>query len=166
MSARGPTQCYYSIKPDGIAGRIGHSTQHHFDAAPPGVLSLILSNLWQFIRDNWLSNRIFNSYDDILDHRCHAWNRLADQPCWGGRPPYGIRMCQSESLDLNRRRPPKEEIIRIGMDTSKHLFQLHGVNAAEQPILRKKLRRKEMIDFFQKLPSTVVAIEACGASHH
>ncbi|MFP5433886.1 MAG: IS110 family transposase, partial [Alphaproteobacteria bacterium] len=59
-----------------------------------------------------------------------------------------------------------EQIIRIGMDTSKHLFQLHGVNAAEQPILRKKLRRKEMIDFFQKLPSTVVAIEACGASHH
>jgi transposase len=40
-----------------------------------------------------------------------------------------------------------EQIIRIGMDTSKHVFQLHGVNAAEQPILRKKLRRKEMMGF-------------------
>ena len=33
-----------------------------------------------------------------------------------------------------------DQIIRIGMDTSKHVFQLHGVNAAEEPILRKKLR--------------------------
>lgn len=52
------------------------------------------------------------------------------------------------------------------MDTSKHIFQLHGVNAAEEPVLRKKLRRKEMITFFEKLPQTVIAIEACGGSHH
>ena len=36
------------------------------------------------------------------------------------------------------------QIIRIGMDTSKHVFQLHGVNAAEEPILRKKLRRQDL----------------------
>ena len=59
-----------------------------------------------------------------------------------------------------------DQIIRIGMDTSKHVFQLHGVNAAEEPVLRKKLRRKEMVAFFGKLPPTVVAIEACGGSHH
>lgn len=59
-----------------------------------------------------------------------------------------------------------EQIIRIGMDTSKHFFQLHGVNAAEQPVLRKKLWRKEMVAFFEKLPPTVVGIEACGGSHH
>ena len=59
-----------------------------------------------------------------------------------------------------------EQIIRIGMDTSKHVFQLHGVNAAEAPVLRKKLRRKEMVAFFEKLAPTVIAIEACGASHH
>jgi hypothetical protein len=52
------------------------------------------------------------------------------------------------------------------MDTSKHVFQLHGVNAAEVPILRKKLRRKEMVTFFQKLAPAVIAIEACGASRH
>lgn len=52
------------------------------------------------------------------------------------------------------------------MDTSKHVFQLHGVNSADQPVLRKKLRRKEMVEFFGKLPPTVVAIEACGGSHH
>lgn len=59
-----------------------------------------------------------------------------------------------------------DEIKRIGMDTSKHVFQLHGVNGAEQPVLRRKLRRREMVEFFEKLPATVVAIEACGASHH
>ena len=59
-----------------------------------------------------------------------------------------------------------EQIIRIGIDTSKHLFQLHGVNAAEQPVLRRKLRRNEMMAFFEKLPPTVIAIEACGSSHH
>jgi transposase len=59
-----------------------------------------------------------------------------------------------------------EQISRIGMDTSKHIFQLHGVNAAEEPVLRKKLRRKEMFAFFENLAPTVIAIEACGASHH
>lgn len=37
-------------------------------------------NVWQFIRDNWLSNRIFTSYADILDHCCFAWNKLVEQP--------------------------------------------------------------------------------------
>ena len=59
-----------------------------------------------------------------------------------------------------------DQIIRIGMDTSKHVFQLHGVNAAEEPMLRKKLRRQDLITFFGKLPPTVVALEACGGSHH
>ena len=59
-----------------------------------------------------------------------------------------------------------EKIIRIGMDTSKSVFQLHGVNAVEQPVLRKKLRRQEMIKFFERLEPTVIGIEACGASHH
>lgn len=40
-----------------------------------------VENVWQFLRDNWLSNRIFQSYDDILDHCCAAWNTLIDQPC-------------------------------------------------------------------------------------
>lgn len=58
-----------------------------------------------------------------------------------------------------------DQISRIGLDTSKHVFQLHGVNAAEAVVLRKMLRRKEMVAFFEKLAPTVIAIEACGASH-
>jgi len=59
-----------------------------------------------------------------------------------------------------------KQIIRIGMDTSKHIFQLHGVDAAEQPVLRKRLSRKQMVEFFANLPPTVIGMEACGASQY
>jgi transposase len=61
---------------------------------------------------------------------------------------------------------PWTRLAELGWIRSKHIFQLHGVNAAEAPVLRKKLRRKDMVAFFEKLAPTVVAIEACGASHH
>src|SRR5260370_2564128 len=57
-------------------------------------------------------------------------------------------------------------IIRIGLDTSKHVFQLHGVDASEQPVLRRRLGRKQLEPFFAKLPPTRIGLEACGASHH
>jgi transposase len=59
-----------------------------------------------------------------------------------------------------------DQIIRIGMDTSKHFFQLHGVDGAERPVLRRKLRRNEVLAFFAKLPPTVIGMEACGAAHY
>jgi transposase len=58
------------------------------------------------------------------------------------------------------------QIIRIGMDTSKHFFQLHGVDAAERPVLRRRLRRHQVLAFFAKLPPTVTGMEACGAAHY
>jgi len=39
-----------------------------------------VENIWQFMRDNWLSNRIFKSHDDIVDHCCQAWSKLIDRP--------------------------------------------------------------------------------------
>lgn len=58
------------------------------------------------------------------------------------------------------------QIIRIGVDTSKGVFQLHGVDEAERPVLRRKLRRREVMTFFGKLPATRIGMEACGGSHH
>jgi hypothetical protein len=37
-------------------------------------------NIWQFMRQNWLSNRIFKSFEDIVDHCCYAWNTLIAKP--------------------------------------------------------------------------------------
>jgi transposase len=59
-----------------------------------------------------------------------------------------------------------DEVIRIGLDTSKHVFQVHGVNAAEQAVLRRQLRRGEVERFFGALPRTRIGLEACGAAHH
>ena len=59
-----------------------------------------------------------------------------------------------------------DQIIRIGMDTSKSVFQLHGVTAAEAVVLRKRLHRRDVVKFFRGLAPTVVGIEACGGSHH
>lgn len=39
-----------------------------------------VENVWQYMRDNWLSNRVFETYDDILAHCCDAWNKLVDRP--------------------------------------------------------------------------------------
>jgi transposase len=58
------------------------------------------------------------------------------------------------------------KLARIGIDTSKSVFQLHGVDEKEQAVLRKQLRRRQFVVFFAKLEPTLVGLEACGASHH
>ena len=58
------------------------------------------------------------------------------------------------------------EISRIGMDTSKHVFQLHCVDAEEQVVGRSKLRRRLVLEFFAKQAPTTVGIEACGSAHY
>ena len=55
---------------------------------------------------------------------------------------------------------------RIGLDTSKAVFTVHGVGLDERTALRCSLKRAGVEDFFAKLPPTVVALEACGGSHH
>jgi transposase len=52
------------------------------------------------------------------------------------------------------------------MDTSKSVFQLHGVDEAEQPVLRKKLRRNQVLAFFAGLSPLKIGMEVCGAAHY
>ena len=40
----------------------------------------VMENVWQFMRDNWLSNRIFQNHEDIVSHCCQHWNQLTEQP--------------------------------------------------------------------------------------
>jgi transposase len=69
-------------------------------------------------------------------------------------------------VDNHSQRSRPMTIIRIGLDTSKHVFQVHGVDEREQPVLRRQLRRGEVVKFFAKLASTSIGLEACGAAHH
>ena len=54
----------------------------------------------------------------------------------------------------------------IGLDIAKSVFQVHGVDAASQVVIRRQLKRRYVLAFFQKLPPCLVGIEACASSHH
>ncbi|MBO9725107.1 MAG: IS110 family transposase [Novosphingobium sp.] len=58
------------------------------------------------------------------------------------------------------------EITTIGLDLAKNVFQVHGVDAADTVVVRKALRRAQVLPFFAKLSPCLVGIEACGTSHH
>jgi len=58
------------------------------------------------------------------------------------------------------------EITTIGLDLAKSVFQVHAVDAMGQPVVRKALRRAQVLPFFAKLPPCLIGIEACGTSHH
>ncbi len=58
------------------------------------------------------------------------------------------------------------EIITIGLDIAKSVFQVHGVDGAGHVVLRKKLRRRDVVGFFAGLEPCVVGLEACGGAHH
>ena len=59
-----------------------------------------------------------------------------------------------------------QTITTIGLDIAKSVFQVHGVDAAGQVVIRRQLKRRYVLAFFQKLPSCLIGIEACASSHH
>jgi transposase len=58
------------------------------------------------------------------------------------------------------------KIAIVGLDIAKHVFQLHGMDAAGKAVLRRKLRRAEVVPFFANLHHCIVGIEACGGAHY
>ena len=54
----------------------------------------------------------------------------------------------------------------VGLDIAKSVFQVHGVDAAGNVAVRRQLKRRYVLTFFQKLPPCLVGIEACASSHH
>ena len=58
------------------------------------------------------------------------------------------------------------EVTTIGLDIAKNVFQVHAVNAAGVVLVRRKLRRADLLKFFKNLPRCLVGIEACGGAHH
>ena len=58
------------------------------------------------------------------------------------------------------------QITTVGLDLAKNVFQVHAINAAGEVVVRRALRRAQMLPFFEKLAPCLVGIEACGTSHH
>ena len=59
-----------------------------------------------------------------------------------------------------------QAVTTIGLDTAKSVFQVHGIDQEGQVIIRRQLKRRYVVAFFEKLPPCLVGIEACAASHH
>ena len=59
-----------------------------------------------------------------------------------------------------------QAVTTIGLDIAKSVFQVHGVDADGQVVIRRKLKRRYVLAFFEKLPACLVGIEACATSHH
>ena len=58
------------------------------------------------------------------------------------------------------------EVTTIGLDLAKHVFQLHGVDAEGATVLRKQLRRAQVLTFFSRQPRCLVGLEACATAHY
>ena len=57
-------------------------------------------------------------------------------------------------------------VTTVGLDIAKSVFQVHGVDAAGRVVIRRQLKRRYVLAFFEKLPACLVGIEACASSHH
>ena len=58
------------------------------------------------------------------------------------------------------------QITTIGLDIAKNVFQIHGIDAAEKVVIRKQLRRGQVLKFFAALPPCLVGMEACATAHY
>jgi len=59
-----------------------------------------------------------------------------------------------------------KKISTIGLDIAKHVFQIHGVDDSGEVVVRRRLRRSEVLNFFARLPLALVGLEACATAHH
>jgi transposase len=65
-----------------------------------------------------------------------------------------------------RRSAIMQAVTTIGLDIAKSVFQVHGIDAEGKVIIRRQLKRRYLLAFFEKLPPCLVGIEACASSHH
>ena len=57
-------------------------------------------------------------------------------------------------------------VTTIGLDLAKSVFQVHGIDEAGEAVLRQRLTRRRLLDFFARLPPCLVGMEACASAHH
>ena len=58
------------------------------------------------------------------------------------------------------------KVTTVGIDLAKNVFQVHGVNERGKPVLKKQLKRHQVLEFFANMPQCLIGMEACGSAHH
>ena len=79
---------------------------------------------------------------------------------WWTTPAPGIECAESPEGVVHM------QVSTIGVDLAKNVFQMHGVDSVGNVVISRQLRRKQVIDFFSKMPPCLVGMEACGTAHH
>jgi transposase len=74
--------------------------------------------------------------------------------------------CAKLKILAIKKREEIMNIARIGVDLAKQVFQIHGVDRMEQVLVRRQLRRSQMLDYFSKLTPCLIGMEACGSAHY
>src|ERR1700746_1645280 len=77
-------------------------------------------------------------------------------PAPGDESPYGDRCDESNQVAVHM------QITTIGLDIAKNMFQVHGIDGAEKVVVRKQLRRGQVMKFFEAVPPCLVGMEACA----
>jgi transposase len=80
------------------------------------------------------------------------------------KPPRGVRWRRDQRSALSHNRAPVH--ITIGLDLAKSVFQVHGIDAQGRAIIRRQLRRSQILGFFKRLEPCLVGMEACSGAHH
>ena len=97
--------------------------------------------------------------------QCHLHRKR-----WSGRPPFhGVTMRQRDThvvCGQGIRGASMGNVSIIGLDISKRSFQVHGATAEGAPVLRRKLTRAKVLEFFASQPRCLVVMETCGGAHH
>ena len=86
---------------------------------------------------------------------------------WTAPPP--ANGCQGSVVRLTLPRfggANLQTVTTIGLDIAKSVFQMHGIDAEGKVLIRRKLKRRYVLAFFERLPPCLVGIEACATSHH
>lgn len=60
----------------------------------------------------------------------------------------------------------QQEVVTVGVDLAKNVFQVHAIDADGNVLVRRQLRRAEVVKFFAALPPCLVGMEACASAHH
>src|SRR6202023_534819 len=85
----------------------------------------------------------------------------------GWMAPSTASMCQSWVVDnANGREPSMKEVTTIGLDLAKNVFQVHAVDRTGAVVVRRALRRSQVLAWFAKLPPCLVGMEACATAHY
>src|SRR5262249_25969098 len=96
----------------------------------------------------------------------HRPRRRGDR-MMGWMAPFRHRRAKLVFCRITRNREPSmSEVTPIGLDLAKHVFQVHGIDAQGATVLRKRLRRGQVLAFFSRIPRCLVGLEACATAHY